>query len=55
MQGGAVASLSAVTEIDFDWPRIFWNGLSEQDQQNLIRSVPSPCCVSQSSWTDMGT
>ncbi|EIW53214.1 catalase-domain-containing protein [Trametes versicolor FP-101664 SS1] len=37
--GGAVASLSAVTEIDFDWPRIFWNGLSEQDQQNLISNV----------------
>lgn len=37
--GGAVQSLSAVTEIDFAWPRIFWNGLSEQDQQNLISNV----------------
>ncbi|KAH9848102.1 catalase-domain-containing protein [Lenzites betulinus] len=37
--GGAVASLSQVTEIDFDWPRIFWNSLSEQDQQNLISNV----------------
>ncbi|KAI0672137.1 catalase-domain-containing protein [Trametes maxima] len=38
-QGGAVASLSAVTEIDFDWPRRFWNSLSEQDKQNLIGNV----------------
>ncbi|KAH9903213.1 catalase-domain-containing protein [Cubamyces lactineus] len=37
--GGAVASLAAVNEIDFDWPRRFWNGLSEQDQQNLISNV----------------
>ncbi|TBU30380.1 catalase-domain-containing protein [Dichomitus squalens] len=37
--GGAVASLSAVTEIDFDWPRRFWNSLSAQDQQNLIDNV----------------
>ncbi|KAI0366552.1 catalase-domain-containing protein [Pilatotrama ljubarskyi] len=37
--GGAVASLSAVTEIDFDWPRRFWSGLSEQDQQNLVSNV----------------
>ncbi|KAI0922766.1 hypothetical protein AcV5_009653 [Taiwanofungus camphoratus] len=37
--GGAVQSLSAVTEIDFAWPRIFWSGLSEQDQQNLISNV----------------
>ncbi len=46
MQGGAVAALSAVNEIDFDWPRRFWNSLSEQDQQNLIRCaqniVPLP-------------
>ncbi|KAI0649743.1 catalase-domain-containing protein [Trametes meyenii] len=38
-QGGAVASLSAVTEVDFDWPRRFWNSLSERDQQNLIANV----------------
>lgn len=37
--GGAVESLSAVTEIDFSWPRIFWNSLSEQDQQNFIGNV----------------
>ncbi|KAI0704190.1 catalase-domain-containing protein [Cerioporus squamosus] len=37
--GGAVAALSAVNEIDFDWPRRFWNSLSEQDQQNLISNV----------------
>ncbi|KZT04923.1 catalase-like protein [Laetiporus sulphureus 93-53] len=37
--GGAVQSLSAVTEIDFAWPRMFWNSLSEQDQQNLISNV----------------
>ena len=37
IQGGAVAALSAMNEIDFDWPRRFWNGLSAQDQQNLIR------------------
>ena len=36
-QGGAVASLSAVNEVDFDWPRRFWNSLSEQDQTNFIR------------------
>ncbi|KAI0758857.1 catalase-domain-containing protein [Fomes fomentarius] len=37
--GGAVAALSAVTEIDFDCPRRFWNSLSEQDQRNLISNV----------------
>ncbi|KAI0784110.1 catalase-domain-containing protein [Abortiporus biennis] len=37
--GGAVRSLSRVTEIDFDWPRRFWNSLSEQDQQNLISNI----------------
>ncbi|KAH9944922.1 catalase-domain-containing protein [Amylocystis lapponica] len=37
--GGAVQSLSELTEIDFDWPRIFWNSLSDQDQQNLISNV----------------
>ncbi|KZT64984.1 catalase-like protein [Daedalea quercina L-15889] len=37
--GGAVQSLSQVTEIDFSWPRIFWNSLSDQDQQNLISNV----------------
>ena len=38
-QGGAIYSLSEVTEIDFDWPRRFWNSLSEEDQSNLIRYV----------------
>ncbi|KAG2363217.1 catalase-like domain-containing protein [Suillus spraguei] len=28
--------LSTPSEIDFDLPRIFWNGLSEQDQGHLI-------------------
>ncbi|KAI0634572.1 catalase-domain-containing protein [Trametes polyzona] len=37
--GGAVASLSSVTELDFDWPRRFWNSLSQQDQANLISNV----------------
>ncbi|OBZ76293.1 Catalase [Grifola frondosa] len=37
--GGAVAALSAVNEVDFDWPRRFWQSLSEQDQQNLISNV----------------
>ncbi|KAH9834758.1 catalase-like protein [Rhodofomes roseus] len=37
--GGAVQSLSMVTEIDFSWPRIFWNTMSDQDQQNLISNV----------------
>ena len=30
-------SLAQVTEIDFDWPKRFWTGLSKQDQDNLIR------------------
>ena len=43
IQGGAVAALSAMNEIDFDWPRRFWNGLSAQDQQTLIRCAhPQP-------------
>ncbi|KAG1728898.1 catalase-like domain-containing protein [Suillus lakei] len=37
--GGAVKYLSTPTEIDFDLPRIFWNGLSERDQNNLIYNV----------------
>ncbi|EMD36861.1 hypothetical protein CERSUDRAFT_123893 [Gelatoporia subvermispora B] len=37
--GGAVQSLSAVTEIDFLWSRWFWNNLTETDQQNLISNV----------------
>lgn len=32
-------SLSEVTAIDFDWPKRFWNSLSEQDQANFIRYV----------------
>ncbi|KAF9027411.1 catalase-domain-containing protein [Hymenopellis radicata] len=37
--GGAVSSLSTVTEIDFSWPRIFWASLSETDQTNFIGNV----------------
>ncbi|KAG1790353.1 catalase-like domain-containing protein [Suillus plorans] len=37
--GGAVKYLSTPSEIDFDQPRIFWNGLSERDQNNLISNV----------------
>ncbi|GBE83330.1 Catalase [Sparassis crispa] len=37
--GGAVQSLSAMTEIDFSWPRKFWASLSDQDQQNFISNV----------------
>lgn len=37
--GGAVKYLSVPSEIDFDQPRIFWNGLSERDQNNLISNV----------------
>ncbi|KAG2138415.1 catalase-like domain-containing protein [Suillus bovinus] len=37
--GGAVKYLSTPSEIDFDLPRIFWNGLSERDQNNLISNV----------------
>lgn len=37
--GGAVKYLSIPSEIDFDQPRIFWNGLSERDQNNLISNV----------------
>ncbi|CCM04502.1 uncharacterized protein FIBRA_06682 [Fibroporia radiculosa] len=37
--GGAVQSLAAMTEIDFAQPRLFWNELSESDQQNLISNV----------------
>lgn len=37
--GGAVKYLSTPTEADFDLPRIFWNGLSERDQNNLIYNV----------------
>lgn len=36
-------SLSMVTEIDFAWPRIFWNTMSEQDQKNLIRCISLHC------------
>ena len=32
-----MSSLSAVTEIDFDWPRRFWASLSKNDQNNLIK------------------
>lgn len=39
--GGAVKYLSTPTELDFDLPRIFWNGLSERDQNNLIYNVVS--------------
>ncbi|KAG2074397.1 catalase-domain-containing protein [Suillus decipiens] len=34
--GGAVMYLSTPTEADFDLPRTYWNGLSEQDQEHLI-------------------
>ncbi|KAG1846331.1 catalase-like domain-containing protein [Suillus tomentosus] len=37
--GGAVKYLSVPSEIDFDQPRLFWNGLSERDQNNLISNV----------------
>ncbi|KAG1830450.1 catalase-like domain-containing protein [Suillus variegatus] len=37
--GGAVKYLSIPSEIDFDQPRLFWNGLSERDQNNLISNV----------------
>ncbi|KAH7923317.1 catalase-domain-containing protein [Leucogyrophana mollusca] len=37
--GGAVKYVSTPSEIDFDLPRIFWNGLSERDQNNLIYNV----------------
>ncbi|KAG1870298.1 catalase-like domain-containing protein [Suillus subluteus] len=37
--GGAVKYLSTPTEADFDLPRIFWNGLSERDQNHLIYNV----------------
>ncbi|EJD36801.1 catalase-domain-containing protein [Auricularia subglabra TFB-10046 SS5] len=37
--GGAVTALARVTEIDFDWPRIFWKSLSANDQQNFISNV----------------
>ncbi|CAL1710212.1 unnamed protein product [Somion occarium] len=37
--GGAVRSLSQVTEIDFDWPRRFLNALSKKDRQNLINNI----------------
>ncbi|KAG2142959.1 catalase-like domain-containing protein [Suillus clintonianus] len=39
--GGVVKYLSSPSEIDFDQPRIFWNGLSERDQNNLIYNVVS--------------
>ena len=52
-QGGAVAALAAVNEIDFDWPRRFWNGLSEQDQQNLIRYASVHAMASYGTFIDL--
>ncbi|KAF8892917.1 catalase-like domain-containing protein [Infundibulicybe gibba] len=37
--GGAIKYLSTPAEIDFDLPRIFWNGLSKRDQDNLVSNV----------------
>ncbi|EGN97113.1 hypothetical protein SERLA73DRAFT_161314 [Serpula lacrymans var. lacrymans S7.3] len=37
--GTALKYLSTPSEIDFDLPRIFWNGLSATDQANLISNV----------------
>jgi catalase len=37
--GGAVRYLSTVSEIDFAWPKIFWNGMSKRDQDNFVGNV----------------
>ncbi|ETW79350.1 catalase [Heterobasidion irregulare TC 32-1] len=37
--GGAVKYVSRPTELDFELPRIFWNQLSETDQEHLISNV----------------
>ncbi|KAL1715661.1 catalase-like domain-containing protein [Schizophyllum commune] len=37
--GGAVSALSRVTEIDFDWPRRFYDSLSQTDKENLISNI----------------
>jgi catalase len=37
--GGAVRYLSTVSDVDFDWPRIFWGNLTKQDQDNFVGNV----------------
>ncbi|KAI0074272.1 catalase-domain-containing protein [Panus rudis PR-1116 ss-1] len=37
--GGAVRSLSRVTEVDFDWPRRYLNSLSQTDKTNIINNM----------------
>ncbi|KAH8832133.1 catalase-domain-containing protein [Flagelloscypha sp. PMI_526] len=37
--GGAVSSLAAITEIDFDCPRRFWKSLSQKDKDCLISNL----------------
>jgi catalase len=37
--GGALRYLSTVSEIDFAWPKIFWDGMSQRDQDNFVDNV----------------
>ncbi|KAF8576416.1 catalase-domain-containing protein [Ramaria rubella] len=37
--GGALRYLSTISDIDYEWPSIFWGNLSQRDQENLISNV----------------
>ncbi|KAG0148816.1 hypothetical protein CROQUDRAFT_654391 [Cronartium quercuum f. sp. fusiforme G11] len=39
--GGAIRSMSQISDIDFEQPRMYWNSLSEQDKRNLVMNLAS--------------